>query len=577
MKNIVLRGFVLILVVALILCGVLSAAIFSREQTNYKKEELTRIAAVISTQFDPMQDHDAQADAFAKTLHGVRVTIIDKNGYVTGDSVADYATMENHKNRAEIMEAKATGVSVSVRKSDTIGTRLMYAAIKTPDGIYIRFAEEYGNILRNLFSFLPAVIPAALISFLASVFLANNFSRRVTRHITAMNESLSMVKDSNIMLNPDDYPYDELKDMVTKINALALDIRMHIERLQDEKDTIAFIMDNMKEGLILLDSRQTVLLINDSACQHLDCKKATVGENITYYTRNYQLLQTIDDAMKCSENRSIDMKLDGRLIETIFTYVNPRQGMADAGLIITMTDVTESRNTVQMRRDFFSNASHELKTPITSIKGGAELLCSDISLDEKQRSELLTRIALESDKMCTLINDIIMISLIESKEIISDREDVNFEQVVQDCCAEVLPLAEQNKVMVQMDFEPAMLFTNRKNLHELVSNLLVNAIKYNKFGGNVDVFLKSYENEVVLTVRNDGEPIPIDDQNRVFERFFRVDKGRSKKIGGTGLGLSIVKHIVDGMDGTILLESNEKDGTTFIIHLPKKEPNTSKS
>ena len=570
MKNAVLHGFVLILVVALFMCGILSAAIFSGEQTNHKKEELTRIAAIISSQFDPMQDHDAQADAFAKTLHGVRVTIIDTNGYVTGDSAADYTTMENHANRAEIREAKGTGVSVSVRRSDTIGSRLMYTAIKTPDGSYIRLAEEYSNIFSNLFSFLPAIIPAALISFLASVFLANSFSRRVTRHITTINESLSRVTDGNIMLNPDDYPYDELKDMATKINALASDIRMHIEKLQDEKDKIAFIMDNVKEGFILLDSRQTILLINNSACQHLDCKKTVAGENITHFTRNYQFLQTVDDAMKCGENRSIDIKLDGRVLETIFTYVSPRQGMDDAGLIITMTDVTERRNAVQMRRDFFSNASHELKTPITSIKGGAELLCSGVPLDTEQRSELLTRIGLESDKMCTLINDIIMVSRIESEEIMEDQEDVDFEQVVQECCAEVLHLAEQNEVVLRVDLESAVLFTNRKNLHELASNLLVNAIKYNKPGGSVDVSLKSCANEVILTVRNDGETIPSAYQDRVFERFFRVDKGRSKKIGGTGLGLSIVKHIVDGMNGTIFLESNEKDGTMFTVHLPKK-------
>ena len=570
MKSAVLRGFILILAVALIMCGMLSAVIFNGEETKLKKEELTHIAIVISSQFDPMQDHNAQANAFATPLHNVRVTIIDKNGSVTGDSVVDYLTMENHGNRVEIREAKGTGLAVSVRQSETIGTRLMYAAVKTPDGSYIRIAEEYNDILGNLFSFLPAIIPAALISLLVSVFLANNFSQRVTRHITTMNDTLSRVIDGNTMLNPDEYPYDELKDMATKINALALDISKHIEKLQDEKDKIAFIMDNMKEGFILLDNRQTILLMNDSACMYLDCKKTVVGENITHCTRIYQFLQTVDDAMKCCENHSIDLKLDGRVIETAFTYVSHQQGMDDAGLIITMTDVTETRNAVQMRRNFFSNASHELKTPITSIKGGAELLCSGVPLDTEQRYELLTRIELEADKMCTLINDIIMISRIESGEIMVDREDVDFEQVVQECCAEILPLIEQNKVILKTELESAVLFANHKNLHELASNLLVNAIKYNKPGGSVDVFLQSYAHEVILKIRNDGDPIPIGYQSRVFERFFRVDTGRGKNVGGTGLGLSIVKHVVDSMNGSILLESNEKNGTTFTVRLPKE-------
>ena len=570
MKTAIMRGCIVIITIALIICAVLSAVIFSEKQTDIKREELTRIAGVISDLFDPTLDNDMQADQFAKNLDGIRITIIDKDGHVTGDSSADYSIMEDHLDRPEIREARGTGLAVSVRQSDTIGTRLMYVAIKTPDGYYIRLSEEYSSIFGNLSSLLPAIIPAALISLLVSILLANEFSRRITRHITAMNDSLSRVKSGHTKLNPDEYPYEELKDMATKVNALAADISKHIGKLQDEKDKISFIMDNMKEGLILLRSRQTVLLINDRACLYLDCSKEVIGENITHCTRHYAFLQAIDDAMEHGENRSIDLILGGRVIEAVCIYVHHQQEADDARLIITMTDVTERRSAVKIRRDFFSNASHELKTPITSIRGGAELLCSGVPLDAEQQVEILTRIKLEADRMCTLINDIIMINRIESGEIITEKEYVDFDQIIRNSCAEVLPLIDQHNLTLHTDLSPTVLYANRKNLSEMVSNLMINAVIYNNPGGRIDITLKSDERDAILTVRNDGELIPIEYQNRVFERFFRVDKGRSKTVGGTGLGLSIVKHVVDSMNGTILLRSNERNGTSFQICLPKE-------
>ncbi|MCL2747931.1 MAG: ATP-binding protein [Oscillospiraceae bacterium] len=579
MKKAVFRGSVLILVVALVICGLCSAYIYGMQQTRQKEEELSRLVRILAAQFDPAQDQNAQANAYAAMLDSVRVTVIAGDGRVTGDSQADYAAMENHLDREEILEARATKAAVSVRHSSTIGKQLMYAVYKTQDGSYLRLAEEYGGPLPGLLSFLPAVAVSALLSLLIAAILTRRFSRGVTGPITALLDSLTGVKGGGVLLQPDTFRYEELRGMADKINALAADISVHIERLQKEKDKIAFILDNMKEGFLLLDDRQTVLLINQSACLYLRCDKTALGQNLVHATQNMVYLQAAEDAISSQSNKSVDIAGEGRVIEAQFTFVDEQRGLggasvangaaADCGaLIITMADVTENRNAAKVRRDFFSNASHELKTPITSIKGSVELLCAGLPLAVEKRMELLERIGLETERMHSLIDDILMINRIESGEVRGDKEQVDLASVVRERCDEIMPLAGRKNLSVQVDVAPATLYANHKNICEMVGNLLINAVKYNRQDGRVDVTLKNTGQEIILAVRNDGDPIPPQHAHRIFERFYRVNKGRSKTVGGTGLGLSIVKHVVDGLGGAIRLESNDERGTTFTVTIP---------
>ena len=556
------------MIMALTLCCLCSTYIFSVRQTRAKEEELIRLARLIGEQFDPEQDQNAQANAFATMLDGLRVTIIAGDGRVTGDSQVDFRAMENHLNRAEILEARATKSAVSVRHSSTIGKRLMYAVIKTPNGSFLRLAEEYGGALSGLLSFLPAVALAALLSLMFASVLAGRFARSVTVPITDLLDSLAGVKDGGVLLRPETFRYEELQDMADKLNTLAADVSVHIEQLQKEKDKIAFILDNMKEGFLLLDDRQTVLLINRGACRYLRCDKTVLGQNLIQATRDFILLRAVESAISGRSNRSIDIPVDGRVIETQLTFVDEQHGLGGA-LIITMVDVTESRNAAKMRRDFFSNVSHELKTPITSIKGSVELLCAGLPLHEERRLELLERIGIETERMHSLIDDILMINRIESGEVREEKEQIDLASVVREHCDEIMPMAGQKNLSFRIDVEPAVLYANRKNVYEMVGNLLINAVKYNRPDGRVDISLKNTDKGIILIVRNDGDPIPTKHQHRVFERFYRVDKGRSKTVGGTGLGLSIVKHVVDGLGGIIQLESSEERGTTFAVTIPR--------
>jgi len=567
MKKSLMIGFVLILTLTLIISGALNAFVFDKELVSDTKQELISYASLIAKEYDPSQDSDIQAKNFAGGTEDVRVTIIAKDGTVLGDSEADYRSMENHIDRAEIIQAGLTGRGSSVRNSETLGKKLVYSAVQTSDGHYIRATKEISGVFDSIKSIIPAMILVIIIALFLAMLLTSKFSTGFITPIIAMNDSLMSIKDGGKSLDPKAYRYAELEDMAVKINSLSSHLSKYIETIQLEKEKLSYILDNVSEGFMLLDEKKNVLLINDAACGYLTSTKAAVGENILYATRNYDFVRSADKAILEKRRLTLDLSLDGKTIETVFTYVGEERDV-EAALIITMSDVTESRNSVKVRREFFSNASHELKTPITSIKGSAELLCSDLSIPETQRRELLTRIGLETERMNMLISDIIMISRMESGELSGESEDVDISSVINESLHELAPLAEQEKLTINADLSSVTVNANKKDIRGLVSNLLVNAVKYNKQGGTVDISLLPRNGQAVLRVRNDGEPIPPEHQRRVFERFYRVDCGRSKAVGGTGLGLAIVKHVVDALNGTVMLESNAEKGTTFTVLLP---------
>lgn len=567
MKRSLMIGFVLILTLTLVISGALNAFVFDKELIAGTEQELLSYASLMADEFNPKQDADTQAKTFATAIEAVRVTIISPDGTVMGDSQADYSSMKNHLDRPEIVQAGLAGQGSSVRNSETIGKKLVYSAVKTSDGYYIRATKEVSGVLEGLKSIVPAMILVICIALILAAYLTHRFSIGFITPITEMNESLIRVKNGGTQLNPKDYRYEELEEMAIKINSLSAHLSQYIGNIQLEKDKLNYILDNVSEGFILLDGKKNVLLINAAACGYLNCDKTSIGQNVLYATRIFDFIRSAEKAVTEKKRLTLDLEINRKTIENVFTYVGEESGFS-AALIITMSDVTESRNAVKVRREFFSNASHELKTPITSIKGSAELLCSDLPISDNQRNELLTRIGLESERMNMLINDIIMISRMESGELSGECENVDISAVINESISEVKPLAEQDNLNINAELSPVVIFADKKDIRGLVSNLLVNAVKYNKQGGSVDVSLTSQAGQTVLTVRNDGEPIHPEHQRRVFERFYRVDSGRSKAVGGTGLGLSIVKHVVDTLGGTVSLESNAENGTTFTVRLP---------
>lgn len=568
MKKSMIKKFSIVIVLAVILSGITNVFIFDKKLTSEKKNEMLRLVKVMADEFNKDEDNNEQAERFGDESDGVRVTIVRPDGVVTGDSQADYRKMDNHSGREEIKKAQSSKSAITVRKSSTVGKKLMYAVTRTEDGYYIRLSEEYNSIILDAMSFLPAMILVMLISCELAIYLAGKMSEKIASPILVMNESLSGVQDGTTRLDAESYPYDELKDMAVKINKLAEDVSNHIETIKQEKDKIEYILDRMKEGFMLLDSNSKIIIINKRACKYMSSDKSVVGKDLYHLTRNLQFISYATESFETGKNMRMDIEYEDKIIEVSFNPVERGNGDIENGLILIMTDVSAKRNAEKLRREFFANASHELKTPITSIKGSAELLCSDIPINEEQRVEMLKRIGVESERMTTLIEDILMINRLESGELSRESEFVDMEKIVKEDIDEMASMAEKAGVHINAATEEAVIFANPRDIHELTGNLIVNAIKYNEEGGSVDIVLKKQNDMIEFSVRNDGEVIPLNKQGRVFERFYRVDKGRSRNVGGTGLGLAIVKHVVDSLNGVITLESTEKTGTKFTVKLP---------
>lgn len=568
MKRSMIKKFSIVIVLAVILSGITNVFIFDKKLTSEKKNEMLRLVKVMADEFNKDEDNNEQAERFGDESDGVRVTIVRPDGVVTGDSQADYRKMDNHSGRDEIKKAQSSKSAITVRKSSTVGKKLMYAVTRTEDGYYIRLSEEYNSIILDAMSFLPAMILVMLISCELAIYLAGKMSEKIASPILVMNESLSGVQDGTTRLDAESYPYDELKDMAVKINKLAEDVSNHIETIKQEKDKIEYILDRMKEGFMLLDSNSKIIIINKRACKYMSSDKSVVGKDLYHLTRNLEFISYATESFETGKNMRMDIEYEDKIIEVSFNPVERGNGDIENGLILIMTDVSAKRNAEKLRREFFANASHELKTPITSIKGSAELLCSDIPINEEQRMEMLKRIGVESERMTTLIEDILMINRLESGELSRESEFVDMEKIVKEDIDEMASMAEKAGVHINAATEEAVIFANPRDIHELMGNLIVNAIKYNEEGGSVDIVLKKQNDMIEFSVRNDGEVIPLNKQGRVFERFYRVDKGRSRNVGGTGLGLAIVKHVVDSLNGVITLESTEKTGTKFTVKLP---------
>lgn len=569
MKKAIMRGFAAILLVALVISGALNALAFNRQLTNEAEENLRALAMSFSSVYDPAGDSDAQARAFSSSCGGLRVTITDSQGVVLGDSKADFKTMRNHMDSPEFIQAKASGFGSDIRSSQTIGLSLVYFAVKTAGGSYVRVAREVSSIAGSLLSVVPAMVISLVFALILAVVITNRFSSRVLKPIIKMNDSLISVKDGGVTLDPGSYHYDELVALAGRINLISDDLSRHIQGIKLEKDKLNYILDNVREGFMLLDEKRNVLLINNTACVYLGCPRSVAGESVYRATRNSAFLAEAEKALVTGEERRMDLEADGRTVEAVFTRTS-EESLFSAAVIITMKDVTDSRDAAKIKRDFFSNASHELKTPITSIKGSAELLCSGMEISPQQQKELLGRIGVEAQRMNQLVSDIIMINRMESERVESDRESVDMSLLTAECVDEVRPMAERDGIRIEVSLEPVAIKCLRKDLRELISNLLVNAVKYNQPGGRVEISLRKERGEAVFSVRNDGEPIPPEQQPRVFERFYRVDSGRSRAVGGTGLGLAIVKHVADSMEGSVTLTSDSREGTRFTVRLPLK-------
>lgn len=569
MKKAILKGNAAALVAALCCAVVLCTLLFDARLTAHSRDSLTGMVRLAALGLDESGDLGAQADTIA-TDTGLRVTIIDADGVVLADSQAEPAALPNHGQREEIQLAAQGEVGISVRNSDSMGKRMMYAATRTPGGLYLRLAATYNGFWLDLAMFWPALVLALVVGVAVAVPVASRQAATITRPIAQLSRQLSQVKQGSTVPDIDRYPYPELRQMAGDINRLSAEVSSSLHRLQEEKAKIDYILDNMSEGFLLLDEYQRVLTINKAACRFFNCRRSdTQGKSLLFATRCTAVLDALDTVMSGREEAAAaELPPDGgRSVQAIISRVTEGQTGLAGGAIIILSDVTDQKNAVKMRQEFFQSASHELKTPITSIRGFAELLCGDLPLDDASRREFSQRILKEAGRMSSLIGDIIMISRLESGDITFEREPIDLADAVKESAESARNLATQSEVDFVLETQPCPMTASRREMSELFGNLMVNAVRYNRPGGRVEAKLTCTNGRAVFSVFNTGEPIPVEYRQRIFERFFRIDKGRSKASGGTGLGLAIVKHIAAGYGAEIRLDVTD-EGNRFAVEFP---------
>ncbi len=507
---------------------------------------------------------------------GVRVTLIRRDGVVIGDSKADSRSMENHAGRPEVLAAIANGVGSDERASSTVGTSFLYHARFFPEqGIVIRLAIPLAATRAILGGIARTSLLAMLVSLLSTWLLARIFSQYVTRPVVRLTRQMSSLTESdfnNRLQLPDDR---ELGALTQNVNVMAERLEQSIAALGDRNAKVDTIIRSLQNGLVAVDRNARLIMVNPVmfGMFGLQVRNDVLGRPIVEVFRNRQLLEMMETAIRenRAEKREINTYEGGKRILEVSAC--PIQPMDDAseniGALAHVADVTGVRKLEDMRSQFVANVTHELKTPLTSIRGFVETLRSGALEDAAVASRFLDIIDIEADRLSMLIDDTLSLSEIEVMK--QDTALIEFPLApLAEEVAHMLAAAAEDRgvtlaVEVRADF---ILRANRNRIKQLLINLMDNAIKYNREGGSVTVRARRREDgRAEIQVADTGIGIPEEYRERIFERFYRVDRGRTRSTGGTGLGLSIVKHIAQLYGGSVLLESETGVGSTFTVIL----------
>lgn len=489
----------------------------------------------------------------------IRVTLIDATGKVLYESDADFDTMENHSNRPEIKEAKENGYGISLRNSETIGIVTYYYAVELDNGNILRVSREASSIIPLFTNAIYILLFVFILLIIICLFVSSLLTKRIVKPIKEMASNFDNDNIEEMKL------YDELIPFVKKIKEQHSNIKYNVEELKKETAKIQMITNNMAEGILFLDKDKHILSINNSACILLSLRSKTfVGESIYMAIRNSEILDSIEMAGN-GESNFIELSIDGKRLQI---FSNPIVEKVVEGIMCFILDITEKYNRDKMRREFTANVSHELKTPLTSIYGYSELIKLKIAKDEDV-TNFASKIYNESMRLLTLINDIIKLSELDEGIIADDFTQIKLTDLVHECVISLEEHAKHNNITINIESDNSIIQGNRSMIFELIFNLIDNAIRYNQENGQIDIEVKETQNNILFSVKDSGIGIPTKYKDRIFERFFRVDKSRSKSTGGTGLGLSIVKHIANAHHALIECTSEENVGTKITIIFKK--------
>ncbi|MDD3074271.1 MAG: ATP-binding protein [Eubacteriales bacterium] len=549
-KSMLLLAFITIIITSVLITGVIYREFYVRMQQEIRNEALF-IAAGIN------QNGEAVFSGLSDKENSSRITWVASDGTVLFDNVARAENMENHRNRPEIADALKNGSGEAVHLSKTLGTQTFYHAVRLKDGTVLRVSAATNSVFKSVLDLIPYIVLISLPVIGVTMIIANLLAKKIIVPLNNLNLEDPLANDV----------YDELSPLLSRMAKQNDQIENQFKKLKEKQEEFNAITENIREGIIILNKKGQILSINNSAAAIFGVSPSnSINKHIFTLNRCITFQKAVESA------------LDGNSFEDIFTQGNNTFNLLASpvkddkpikGVILFIWDITEKQSAEKLRREFSANVSHELKTPLTSILGYAELMKNGMVRPEDipVSSE---RIYNEARHLISLIEDIIQISRLDEKNVQLSFEDIDLLELAQEAAGRLTALALQKQIKLSVSGEKAIVAGVWPILEEMVFNLCDNAIKYNREKGTVDVNVSTASENVILTVADDGFGIPREHQDRVFERFYRIDKSHSRDTGGTGLGLAIVKHSVEFHNARLQLSSEPGKGTTVKVFFKRQ-------
>jgi two-component system phosphate regulon sensor histidine kinase PhoR len=575
--------YVVLLLAVLLAVDFYAARALRRDYLRAADDQLSSLAQLAASRPPRLDDRAALADWTAWiSQSSARVTVIDASGVVLADSAHDPETMENHSNRPEIIEAFATGRGSSVRHSHTLDRDLVYLAIRLqPAGhapAIVRFALPLERVDHALDEIRRRLWTASFLILLSGVVISIFFSSSLSTRIERLKEFSQRVAGGNFRPSPETDVKDELSELAHALNETAAHFDRTIRSLTDERNRSAAILRSMVEGVAVIDARERIVFSNEAFAEILGLEANYEGRPVLEVIRQSDLVAVIRRALEGNESAASEVAVGTVRPRSFSVTASPVPALAAGendpaqpqGAVVVLHDITEQRRLERVRRDFVANVSHELKTPLTAIQGFAETLLGGALEDPANNRRFVTIIRDHAIRLARLTDDLLTLSRIEAGKFEFDFRPMSIAEFVEPCLETIRLRAEPKQLSIEKDLPQnfPQVRGDSHRLREVLQNLLDNAVQYTPPGGHIHLSALARNGAAILTVADTGIGIPKADQEKIFERFYRVDAARSREAGGTGLGLAIAKHIVEAHGGRLWVESEVGQGSKFHFSIP---------
>lgn len=528
-------------------------------------------ASILSANIPKAAKSGSNADQYA---FRPRITIINSKGKVLGESEANYTGMENHLGRKEVQQALSGIVGEDIRSSKTLDTNFLYIAIPSslPD-LIIRVSVPLDQLKKIDIQILLYSLAGMLAGLLLMILLACRFASEISKPLSELTLAVREISDGNYSKRVDVRKHDEIGQLASTFNDMAAKLDGTVTDLTDKNIKFDAILNSIMYSFIAVDQNLRIILINSIAVKFFDIKQdSVIGKRFIEVIRSHQLNEILQKTIDRNTSQVKELMLGSPESGILSVHSSPIMAAnsegTNAGAIITIQDITAMKKSEQIRTEFVSNVTHELKTPLTSIRGFVETLRNGAIYDASIAPRFLEIIDIEAERLTMLINDILQLSEIENAKSDTNIGEHDLSGIITEVLSILAPEADKKGVTLKSNMAKKIIVkVNRDRIKQLLINLIENAIKYNKENGIVLVKAAKSEGSLTISVEDTGIGIEEEHLSRIFERFYRVDKGRSRSMGGTGLGLSIVKHIVNLYDGNVSVESEPGKGTKFTVQL----------